>query len=131
MNITTPFLTANSCICAAAVAACALLSGPIHANEPTVAVSISVSTAGLDLNQATDARTMYGRLTDAARVVCGRGQRVDLRPVANISDCIDSALGDAVRSVNRSQLTMIFLQTHSLQDAANRGIEVPVLVAAK
>jgi UrcA family protein len=118
-------------ICTAAMAICALLSGIVQANEEMVTVKMSVSTAGLDAGQPAGARALYARLSSAATIVCGRANRVGLRGVDNFSGCVETAIGGAVRSANLPQLTMIYLQTHSMQDAANRGIEVPVLVAAK
>ena len=115
-----------------AVAACAVLSGPAaHANDHLVTIRLPVITAGLDLRQPADARELYGRLKEAARIVCGSGIRVGLEPVTDFKSCYEKALGNAIRSVNRPQLTMAYLKTHTLQDAADRGIDVPTLVAAK
>jgi UrcA family protein len=131
MNINAPFLNAKAFLCIAAVTASALLSGPIQATEQTVTVTMTVSTAGLDPRQPADARQLYSQLQTAARVVCGNGNRVGLRPVDNLAKCYEKAVGDAVRSANLPQLTMVYLGSHTLQDAATRGIDVPVRVAAK
>lgn len=131
MNTHASILAAKALVCIAATAACALLSAPIQAEEPTVTVKINVSTAGLDPRQPAGARELYGRLQAAAHVVCTHGDRVDLRPVANFEGCFEQAVADAVRSARLPQLTMVYLKSHTLQDAATRGIEVPVLVAAK
>jgi len=131
MSTHAPILNVKASLCIAAVAACALLSGPIHAGEQMVTVSISVNGAGLDLRQPAGARTLYTRLQSAARIVCGNGGRVGLKPVPNFAICYEQALGEAVRSVNRPQLTLVYLSSHTLPDAAARGIEVPVIVAAK
>jgi hypothetical protein len=56
---------------------------------------------------------------------------VDLHPLADFAVCYEQAVGDAIRSVNRPQLTMLYLRTHTLQDAAARGIDVPLLAATK
>jgi UrcA family protein len=126
-----PILAAKSFICIAAMAACYLLSSPVQAREHEVTVTISVSAAGLDLRQPTDARELYGRLQGAARIACTHGNRVDLKPPTDFAGCYQKALGDAVRSINRPQLTMIYLRTHTLHDAATRGIDVPAQVAAQ
>jgi len=131
MNVNLPVLNAKSCICTAAVAACVILAVPVQAKEHEVGVKLSVTTTGLDLKQPADALELYRRLRKAADIVCGHGNRVDLRPVPDFAACYEQALGDAVRSANRPQLTIVYLRSHTLQDAAARGIEVPARVAAK
>lgn len=123
--------TACICMCIAAVAACAVLSGPAQANDHSVTIRLPVSTAGLDLSQRAGAGELYGRIKAAARIVCGSGDRVGLEPVTDFKSCYEKALADAVRSVNRPQVTLAYLKTHTLQDAAAQGIDVPTLVAAK
>jgi UrcA family protein len=119
-------------VCFAAVAACAVLSGPAaQANDHVFTIRLPVVTAGLDLRQPADARELYGRLKEAAGIVCGSGNRVGLEPVADFKSCYEKALGNAIRSVHRPQLTMAYLRTHTLQDAATLGIDIPTLVAAK
>jgi UrcA family protein len=113
----------------AAVVACALFAGSVAAKEVTVA--IQVSTQGLDVNQPAGAQELYTRLQHAAQVVCTHGMRVDLAPSPDPRDCHEKALGNAVRAANLKLLTQIYLTTHTLQEAAARGIDVPVQVAAK
>lgn len=131
MNTKTPFLSTKPLSCIGALAACAILSGPIQAKDHRVTVSVAVSTAGLDLSQPAAAHQLYGRLSNAARVVCGHGNRVDLHPVTDFVGCYENSLAAAVRSLNRPQLTIEYLAKHTLQDAATRGIDVPVRLAAK
>jgi UrcA family protein len=131
MNTIFPVLKAKAYLGTAAVAACAILSGPVQAKEYIVDVKVAVNTAGLDLKQPADARELYRRLQKAANIVCGHGNRVDLQAVPDFAACYEQALGDAVRSANRPQLTLVYLRSHTIQDAATRGIEVPALVAAK
>ena len=57
--------------------------------------------------------------------------RVDLKSVADLKGCYERALGSAVRSANLKLVTQVYLQTHTLQEAAAYGIVVPVQVAAK
>lgn len=130
MNTKTPPVDAKPFIWLAAAAAYAL-SGPVQAEGREVTVKISVSTTGLDLSEPSGARALYGRLREAARTVCGSGNRVGLQPATDFSDCYEKALGDAVRSVNRPELNMIYLATHTLLDAEIHGIDVPARVAAK
>jgi UrcA family protein len=131
MNTIASILKTKTSLCLAAAAACALLAGPIQAGEETVTIKQSVSSAGIDPSQPAGARELYSRVQTAAHIVCGRGNRVGLRPVANIEKCYEQALGTAVRSANLPQLTVVYLRTHSPQDAAARGISLPVLMAAK
>jgi UrcA family protein len=111
------------------VVACVLFAGSVAAKEVTVA--IQVSTQGLDLSQPVAAHELYTRLQRAAQVVCTHGMRVDLAPSPDPQDCYERALGNAVRAANLKLLTQAYLATHTLQEAAARGIEVPVQVAAK
>jgi UrcA family protein len=136
MNIYTPALHTKACIGTAAAVVCAILSGPIQAGaiqaeERIVSVHTSVRAAGLDLNQPADARELYRRLDKAARALCGDSLQVDLRNLTDFASCYERTLGGAVRSANRQQLTMIYLRTHTLQEAANRGIAPPAMLVAK
>lgn len=131
MNTKSSILNAKSFICLAALAACAVLSGQVKADSPEVTVKISVSAAGLDLSRPADAREVYRRLYIAARTACGNGNRVDLQPPPSFIACYEKALGDAVRSVSRPQLNIVYLATHSSRDAEKYGIEVPARMAAK
>jgi UrcA family protein len=124
-------LTTKPLICLAAAAACAVLAGPVQANDHEITVKISVSTAGLDLNQPADAREVYARIKHAADIVCTHGMRVDLVPVQQYVGCYEKALGNAVRSVNQPQLSMVYLATHTPDQAAAYGIEIPARMAAK
>jgi UrcA family protein len=113
----------------AAVVACALFAGNVEAGEVTVA--IQVNTRGLDLSQPAGAHEVYTRLQHAARVVCTHGMRVDLQPSPDPEGCYEKALGDAVRSAKVPLLTQAYLATHTLREAAARGIDIPVQIAAK
>jgi UrcA family protein len=126
MHTTTPAfkLTAGLCL-----AACSVLSGPVQAGEKIVTVRLAVAVADLDLSRPSDARELYARLSAAAQTVCGNSLRVAARPLTDFASCFQHALGDAIRSANKPQLTMVYMNTHTLQDAANRGISVPILMA--
>jgi UrcA family protein len=114
-----------------AALACALFAGNVAAKDQEFTVAYRVSAQGLDLTQPAGAHEFYSRLKHAAQVVCTHGMRVDLKPVTNENACYERALGDAIRSVNLPLLTQVYLATHTLQEAAARGIDVPVQVAAK
>jgi UrcA family protein len=120
-----------SAVLGAAAMACTVFAGSVAAQEHKVIVAIHLTTQGLDLSQPTDARTFYTRIKNAAWVACTRGNRVDLLPVDDLKGCYEKALGGAIRSANVPTLTQIYLATHTLQEAAARGIDVPALIAAK
>ncbi len=122
MYTKTAVLRARSVLGAAAVA-CTLFAG--------VTVAIHVSTRGLDLSQPAGAHEFYTRLQRAARVACTDGNRVDLAPARDPEGCYEKALGDAIRSANVPRLTQVYLETHTLRQAAARGIDVPAQMAAK
>jgi UrcA family protein len=131
MNTKASILNAKSFIWLAALAACAVLSGQVKADSHEVTVKISVSAAGLDLSRPADAREVYRRLYFAARTACGNGNRLSLQPPPSFVVCYEKALGDAVHSVNRPQLNIVYLATHTSRDAETYGIEVPVRMAVK
>jgi len=130
MNTSIRITRASSLVGAAAVA-CACFAGNASATEHVVPVSIPVSSRGLDLSKPDDANTFYVRLKNAAWVVCTRGTRVDLKPVDDLSGCYEKALGDAVRSVKSPMVTQLYLATHTLREAAARGIQLPAQFAVK
>ena len=128
MHPKTPFMTARL-IFGAAMAAYTLFAGNVVAKEVTV--TYQVNAKGLDLRQPAGAHEYYGRLKKAAWIVCTHGNRVDLQPSPDREGCYEKALGDAVRSVNVPLLTQVYLETHTLREAAAHGIDVAVQVAAK
>lgn len=122
-------ITSARLLIGAATVACALFAADVTAKDVTVA--FHVSTQGLDLSQPADAQTFYARLQNAAWVACTRGNRVNLLPVDDLRGCYEKALGGAIRSAKTPTLTQIYLATHTLQEAAKHGIELPAQVAAK
>ena len=115
----------------ALVAAFTLFSGEAAADHPELTVAYGASAQGLDLNKPAGARQFYLRIKHAADVVCSHGMRVDLAPPANPKACYEQALADAVRSVKQPLVTQVYLETHTAQEAAARGIEAPVQLAAQ
>jgi UrcA family protein len=99
------------------------------AKDHNVTVAIRLSTEWLDLSRPADARTFYTRLEKAAWVVCTRGNRVNLVPIDDVKGCYEKALGGAISSAKVPMLTQIYLATHTLQEAAARGIDVPTQIA--
>ena len=115
----------------AALVACTLFAGNVAAKDQEFTVAYRVSTQGLDLSQPVGAHELYSRLMHAAQVVCTHGMRVDLAPSPDPQGCYEKALGNAVRSAHLPLLTQAYLETHTLRDAAARGIDVPVMIATK
>ena len=115
----------------AAAVICTLFAGNVVAADKIVTISVQVSPKGLDLSQPAAAQTFYTRLQNAAWSICTRGTRVDLLPVDNLQACYEKALGDAVHASNQPLITQIYLASHTLEEAAKHGIEVPAQVAAK
>jgi UrcA family protein len=111
--------------------ACTLFAGNVSAANHEFIVAIKVSTKGVDVSQLAGAQKFYQRLQFAALEVCKPDVRVALEPVADPKGCTEKALGDAIRSANQPLLTQIYLETHTLREAAARGIEVSGQVAAK
>jgi len=131
MNRSIRFTRASSLAAATAALACTCFAGNASAGEHVVAVSVPVSKQGLDLSKVEDAKRLYVRLQNAAWVVCTRGTRVDLAPSDDLRGCVEKALGDAVRSANTPLVTQSYLATHTMQEAASHGIQLPAQFAAK
>lgn len=130
MNRKPPARNARLLTFLATTAVYATVSGPVQANHE-VTVKIPVAATDLDLNRPAGARILYRRLSNAARYACGSSVRVGLEAPTDFQACYQKALSDAVRSVNRPQLTLVYLARHTLQDASAQGVDVPAQVAAK
>lgn len=130
MDTKTDVTTARAVLAGAAVT-CALIAGHAFADARNVVVAIPVSAAGLDVRHAAGAQELYARIKQAAWVGCTRADRVGLAPVADPKECYETAIGNAVRSANVPQLTQAYLASHTLREAATRGIEAPAQFATK
>jgi UrcA family protein len=106
-------------------------SATAFAEKPPVNVAIHVDTKGLDLTREEGARKLYLRIKDAAWVACTHGDRVGLEPLDDPQKCADQSLAVAIRSVPLPALAQIYLETHTLQQAAVMGISVPMAAATK
>jgi UrcA family protein len=115
----------------AAIVACTLFAGSAAPKDQEFTVAYRVTTRGLDLRQLAGAHELYSRLQHAAQVVCTHGMRVDLAPSPDPQGCYEKALGEAIRSAHLPLLTQAYLETHTLREAAARGIDLPVMIAAK
>ncbi|MGO9990978.1 MAG: UrcA family protein [Steroidobacteraceae bacterium] len=131
MHTKTAFMSAWPGLGGAAIVACTLFAGSVAAKDQEFTVAYRVTTQGLDLSQPAGARELYTRLKHAADVVCTHGNRVGLAPSADLQGCYEKALADAVRSAHMPLVTQVYLATHTLQQAAVHGIDLPVQMAAK
>jgi UrcA family protein len=130
MNLNAAVPNTKSCIYIALMTACAHVAGPLQAKE--LAVTVKVNAARLNIGEPAGGRELYSRLKHAASVVCSNGVLAGLQAVESLADCEEAALGEAVRSANLPQLTVAYLEVHTLQQAATHGIEVPgALIASK
>jgi len=102
----------------------ATFAGVVAARDRVVTASVHVSTRGFDLNRPSDAHAFYRRLQQAAQIVCTSGDRLALEHLPDPQSCADQALGNAIRAANVPTLTEIYVATHTLQEAAARGIAV-------
>jgi UrcA family protein len=103
----------------------------LAAKDREVTIALHVSTVGFDLGRAADARKIYARLDKAAWEACNSGNRVGLTPTDNVPACYQNTLASAVKSAKAPLLTRIYLDSHTLQQAAVQGIREPGQVAAK
>jgi UrcA family protein len=109
----------------------ALFSNTLAAKDHEVTIALHISTAGFDLGRPTDARKIYTRLNKAAWEACNGGDRVGLAPADNASACYENSLGNAVKAAKAPLLTRIYLDNHTLQQAAVQGIHEPAQMAAQ
>jgi len=130
MSIKTAFM--RTCIAlGAALAACTMFAGAGVAKDPEVTVAYQVTTQGLDVRQIAGARELYARLKHAAQIVCTHGMRVDLKAVDDENTCYEKALANSIRSSKLPLLTQVYLETHTVWQAAANGIALPTMIAAK
>ena len=88
------------------------LAQPALADPETITQSIIVRYSDLNLATPEGAQTLYGRIEQAARKVCGSesdGGRF-LTPGPSYSACFRKAVDDAVNHVNRPTLTALHRQ---------------------
>jgi UrcA family protein len=115
----------------ATIVVSALFAANVLAASHSVDVSAPINTSGLDLSRPADVRTLYKRVKGTAEYLCGTSNRVGLAPADDPKGCYEMALADAIRSARLPMLTRLYLNTHSLQEAKARGIEIPPQVSAR
>jgi UrcA family protein len=72
----------------------------------------AVSHAGLDLNTDQGARAFYTRLRAAALSVCYATESAIPGSYSSDNPCVKKAIGDAVRAVNRPQVTQLYVAVY-------------------
>jgi UrcA family protein len=130
MHAKSAVMTARSLLGVVAIA-CTLYAGNVAAKDRVITIELHVKTDGLDLSQPGDARMFYTRIEHAAWLVCTHANRVDLVSLHDSKTCSEKALAGAIGSIKVPLLTQIYLATHTPQQAALYGIDVPVQIAAK
>ena len=113
------------------IVVCAVSAGNVAAKDHNITVAIPVSAEGLDLSQPEGARTFYSRIKNAAWIACTRADRVGLEPTDNPQKCVEKSLANTIRAVGAPMLTQIYLEKHTLLEAAALGVQTPVAIAAK
>jgi UrcA family protein len=126
-----PIVTTARSLLGVAAVACTFGAGNVVAKDRVATIELHVRADGLDLSQTADASRFYARIKHAAWVACTHGNRVDLVPLDDPKTCYEKALGAAIGSINVPLLSQMYLATHTLQQAAACGIDVPVQIAAK
>lgn len=72
----------------------------------------AVGHAGLDLNTDQGARAFYTRLRAAALSVCYATESAMPGSYSSDNPCVKKAIGDAVRAVNRPQVTQLYVAVY-------------------
>jgi UrcA family protein len=92
---------------AAAAAAISLGSAAVaaHADPAVDAAARTVHYSDLNLNTQTGVATLYGRIRNAAQLVCGNVDPRRLDEAASAKACIDKAVSSSVAAVNNPKLT--------------------------
>jgi UrcA family protein len=71
--------------------------------------SITVKYADLDLSKPAGAETLYLRIKRAARMVCSHNvESWDARRLTHERECVDDAIANAVKHVNKPTLTAMY-----------------------
>ncbi len=91
------------------VLTCTLATGSAMAVQPLgKAPSTIVRFADLKLAKATDVAILYRRIGWAARWICrDDGHSIDASRARNVALCVDVAIAQAVKDVNRPALTAL------------------------
>lgn len=111
-----PITNALAGLAAAGLIAALAAPALAHAAVPDAKAEV-VRFADLDLASPAGAHTLYARIYNAAREVCGPSEIIGVRSsVSAWQDCVAASVNQAVRSVNRPLLTAYY--TDRLRAAA-------------
>lgn len=72
--------------------------------------SMTIAYSDLDLARPEGAQTLYRRIASAARYVCGPVDNRQLRSYRSFRDCVQDAVDEAVRQIDRGTLTALHRQ---------------------
>jgi UrcA family protein len=84
-----------------------LLGSALAISATPEAARIAVHYQDLDLSRPQDAKVLYRRISIAARRVCNPPGAIDLAQLARYSECYDTAVANAVASVDKQTLTAL------------------------
>ncbi len=86
-----------------------LLTVDARAAEPIAPPSVAVSYSDLAFGSAAGTASVYRKLNNAARKVCGLNAGVSLSADRRIAaqECVNEALADVVRRIDRPMLTSV------------------------
>lgn len=84
-----------------------LLGSALAISATPEGARIAVHYQDLDLSKPQDAQVLYRRISIAARRVCNPPGTKDLAQLAKYSECYDTAVSNAVTSVNKQTLTAL------------------------
>ncbi len=84
-----------------------LLGSAIALSATPEAPRVAVHYQDLDMSRPQDAKVLYRRISQAARRVCNAPGRHDIAQLALYSKCYDTAIANAVESVNEQALTAL------------------------
>jgi UrcA family protein len=123
--ITRTLRVMESVACLTAAVALTVLPAWSQAGELGGVQTRVVSYSGLDLNSPAGARILYSRLRAAAYSACDAAESANTSARTSDDPCMRKALGDAVASVNRPQLTELYVaRYHSAPAHSDFGISV-------
>ena len=99
---------------AAAALALSAAAAPAFAGSASVAPAHQLSTAGVDFRDQAAVKAFYAKLRVAARDVCDSNSA---SPLVTQQDqlCVQKALANAVRVVDRPLLTALYTSNHYTQ----------------
>lgn len=116
------FTKAHAGAVLAAAAAIAASAPVICQADDSTPVQMRVNYSDLNLNSAKDAKHLYSRLERTAYYVCGTST-TDTEVIMNDpGPCVGAVIAQAVRDINSSKLTQLYIEKHGADLARQFGI---------